>query len=172
MRKSPANAAPHFPKPSHDHARCVAKAMALAEQACARQGAQLTELRKRVLEIVWGSHTPIGAYEILNSLSADGRRPAPPTVYRALDFLLAQGLVHRIESQNAFVGCQHGQQAGHHGQFLICRACGQTVEACNTELEQAIRHLAQASGFALEEQTVELKGLCPACKTKDQHADR
>ena len=170
MRKVQPSPSPLFPMPSHDHKHCIARAMEKAEQACAQQGAQLTLLRRRVLEIVWGRHTPIGAYEILDSLSKDGRRPAPPTVYRALDFLLAQGLVHRIESQNAYVGCQQAHRADHQGQFLICRACGQTVEACNTELERAIRHLAQASGFSLEGQTVELKGLCPSCQTKDQHA--
>ena len=90
----------------HDHSRCVSHALAEAEAICARQGLRLTALRKRVLELVWASHKPLGAYDILGVLSdEDGRRAAPPTVYRALDFLLENGLVHRIASLNAFVGC-------------------------------------------------------------------
>ena len=92
----------------HDHSRCVAEALAEAEALCAKQGTRLTTLRKRVLELVWASHKPLGAYDILGVLSEeDGRRAAPPTVYRALDFLLENGLVHRIASLNAFIGCVH-----------------------------------------------------------------
>ncbi|MDK9722725.1 MAG: transcriptional repressor [Rhodospirillales bacterium] len=167
------SAALNFPKPSHDHASCVAKALGAAEIACARQGALFTPLRRQVLEIVWGSHNPIGAYEILDALAEGGRRPAPPTVYRALDFLQAHGLVHRIESKNAYIGCSQRHEGGESGQFLICRACGQTVEACDPDLAKAISQLAAASGFALESQTVELTGLCPSCsKGKDQHVQR
>ncbi|CAA6603479.1 Zinc uptake transcriptional regulator, Fur family protein [Rhodospirillaceae bacterium LM-1] len=159
-----------FPKPSHDHERCIAKAMDAARQACASQGAQFTELRRQVLEIVWGSHAPIGAYEILSALTKNGRRPAPPTVYRALDFLLAHGLAHRIESKNAYVGCTHRHEDDRHSQFLICRACGQAVEVRDFALSQAIQQLAKNSGFAIEDQMVELAGLCPTCKGKDAHA--
>jgi Fur family zinc uptake transcriptional regulator len=169
MRKAKPAAVLQFPKPSHDHARCVARAMQSAGEACARQGALLTDLRRDVLSIVWSSHNPIGAYEILAALASGGRRPAPPTVYRALDFLLAQGLVHRIESKNAFVGCSKGHETAHHGQFLICRTCGQTIEADDKAVEKALSQLAKASGFLLEGQTVELKGLCPACKGKEKH---
>ncbi len=144
--------------------------MEAARQVCAIHGAQFTELRRQVLEIVWGSHAPIGAYEILSALTKNGRRPAPPTVYRALEFLLAHGLAHRIESKNAYVGCSHLHDDDRHSQFLICRACGQAVEACDPNLSQAIQRLAEESGFTLEGQTVELAGLCPACKDKDTHA--
>ena len=89
----------------HDHAHCVAGALAEADALCARLGVRLTELRRRVLELVWQSHKPLGAYDILAVLSEqDGRRAAPPTVYRALDFLLENSLVHRIASLNAFTG--------------------------------------------------------------------
>lgn len=88
----------------HDHSRCVTHALTEAESICTRQGLRLTALRKRVLELVWHSHKPLGAYDILGVLSEeDGRRAAPPTVYRALDFLLENGLVHRIASLNAFI---------------------------------------------------------------------
>src|SRR3546814_13619005 len=102
MSKTPLACTPH----DHDH--CVSHALAEADSLCARQGVRLTALRKRVLELVWQSHKPLGAYDILAQLTEqDGRRAAPPTVYRALDFLLENGLVHRIASLNAFIGCNH-----------------------------------------------------------------
>ena len=90
---------------AHDHDHCIETALGDAESVCIERGVRLTVLRKRVLEIVWQSHRPLGAYAILDVLAADGRRAAPPTVYRALDFLQENGLVHRIASMNAFVGC-------------------------------------------------------------------
>ena len=98
----------------HDHSQCVDSALADADALCARQGVRLTALRRRVLELVWQSHKPLGAYDILGTLSEeDGRRAAPPTVYRALDFLMENGLIHRIASLNAFIGCvrpEHSHQ--------------------------------------------------------------
>ncbi|NAT18288.1 Fur family transcriptional regulator, partial [Pseudomonas syringae pv. actinidifoliorum] len=93
----------------HDHSHCVHSALAEAETLCTQQGLRLTTLRRRVLELVWQSHKPLGAYDILAVLSEeDGRRAAPPTVYRALDFSSwKNGLVHRIASLNAFTGCNH-----------------------------------------------------------------
>jgi zinc transport system ATP-binding protein len=106
----------------------VHSALAEADALCTRQGLRLTALRRRVLELVWQSHKPLGAYDILAVLSEqDGRRAAPPTVYRALDFLLENGLVHRIASLNAFIGCSHPEHA-HQGQFLICRECHVAIE--------------------------------------------
>ena len=82
------------------------QALARAEALCQQRGARLTDLRRRVLEIIWSSATPLGAYTILDVLRDDGRQGAPPTVYRALDFLLAQGLIHRLASLNVFTGCR------------------------------------------------------------------
>ncbi|NQD96003.1 transcriptional repressor [Pseudomonas sp. CrR25] len=148
----------------HDHSRCVSQALAEAESICARQGLRLTVLRKRVLELVWQSHKPLGAYDILGVLSEeDGRRAAPPTVYRALDFLLENGLVHRIASLNAFVGCNQPTHA-HQGQFLICRSCHAAIELEQAAISQAIVASAQAVGFSVEGQTVEVVGLCAGCR--------
>ncbi|WFS18647.1 zinc uptake transcriptional repressor Zur [Pseudomonas sp. 905_Psudmo1] len=148
----------------HDHSRCVSHALAEAEAICARQGLRLTALRKRVLELVWASHKPLGAYDILGVLSdEDGRRAAPPTVYRALDFLLENGLVHRIASLNAFVGCSHPEYA-HQGQFLICRSCHAATELEQPAISQAIVDGAAGVGFVVESQTVEVVGLCAGCK--------
>ena len=93
----------------HDHRVCVKDALEQATAICAKRGARLTPIRRRVLELIWASHKPSGAYDILEALSQEsrGKRIAPPTVYRALDFLLEQGLIHRLESLNAFIGCPH-----------------------------------------------------------------
>jgi Fur family zinc uptake transcriptional regulator len=148
----------------HDHSHCVSSALAEAETVCAQHGVRLTALRLRVLELVWQSHKPLGAYDILAVLSeADGRRAAPPTVYRALDFLQENGLVHRIASLNAFVGCN---QPGHphQGQFLICRACYTSIELEQSSISTAIISSAASVGFSVEGQTVEVLGLCANCQ--------
>lgn len=147
----------------HDHDACVDAALDRAEAVCARRGARLTALRRRVLEIVWSGHRPIGAYDVLEHLTGDGRRAAPPTVYRALDFLLEHGLVHRVASLNAFVGCAQPGHGGN-GQFLICRRCGSAAELRDTAIAEAIDGAARQRGFATEAHTVEIAGLCPNCR--------
>lgn len=148
----------------HDHSHCVSHALLTAETLCEQAGLRLTALRKRVLELVWTSHKPLGAYDILAVLSeTDGRRAAPPTVYRALEFLLEHGLVHRIASLNAFVGCNHPGEV-HQGQFLICRNCLAAVELQDARVTMALLTSAEAIGFSIESQTVEITGLCAACR--------
>ncbi|QQN27027.1 Fur family transcriptional regulator [Pseudomonas syringae group genomosp. 3] len=148
----------------HDHSHCVYSALAEAETLCTQQGLRLTTLRRRVLELVWQSHKPLGAYDILAVLSEeDGRRAAPPTVYRALDFLLENGLVHRIASLNAFTGCNHPTHA-HQGQFLICRLCHAAIELQHPAISNAVVDAAAGVGFAVEGQTVEIVGVCAGCK--------
>lgn len=154
----------------HDHSHCVASALAAAEAICTRQGARLTALRRRVLELVWQSHQPLGAYDILGVLNAeDGRRAAPPTVYRALDFLLEHGLIHRLASLNAFTGCSHAGES-HQGHFLLCRQCKTAIELCQPAISEAIRSAADALGFAVEGQMVEVVGLCSRCQSGAAHA--
>lgn len=152
-----------FPPRDHDHVRCVADAMADAAKLCRERGARLTPLRTRVLEIVWQSHKPAGAYDILAVLAAEGRSAAPPTVYRALDFLLEQGLVHRLSSLNAVVGCSRPGHAGA-GQFLICHACGNAAEINDGGVERAITRSAASQGFTVDTHTVEITGVCPDCR--------
>ena len=148
----------------HDHDHCVSSALAEADTLCARQGVRLTALRKRVLELVWQSHKPLGAYDILAVLSEqDGRRAAPPTVYRALDFLLENGLVHRIASLNAFIGCSHPEHP-HQGQFMICRSCHTAIELENVAVTDAIAAAAAGIDFHAEAQTVEVVGICAPCR--------
>ncbi|CAM5570238.1 Ferric uptake regulation protein OS=Stutzerimonas stutzeri OX=316 GN=fur PE=3 SV=1 [Stutzerimonas stutzeri] len=159
MSKTPLACTPH----DHDH--CVSHALAEADALCVRLGVRLTALRRRVLELVWQSHRPLGAYDILAVLSEqDGRRAAPPTVYRALDFLLENGLVHRIASLNAFIGCIHPEHP-HQGQFLICRSCHTAIELEQPSIAEAIETAARNVGFAVEGQTVEVVGLCTPCRS-------
>ena len=157
--KSPAG----FAKPGHNHQSCVADAVTAADALCHANGTRLTALRKRVLELVWGSHQPIGAYALLDALRKEGLASAPPTVYRALDFLLENGLVHRIESLNAFVGCAHPGDS-HRGLFLICKTCRNAVEIDDARISRAIANSAGDRGFAVQHATVEVTGLCPNCK--------
>jgi Fur family zinc uptake transcriptional regulator len=148
----------------HDHSHCVHTALSEADALCTQKGLRLTALRRRVLELVWQSHKPLGAYDILAVLSEeDGRRAAPPTVYRALDFLLENGLVHRIASLNSFTGCNHPTHV-HQGQFLICRECHAAIELQSPAISDAVTTAAAEVGFAVEGQTVEIIGVCSGCK--------
>ena len=148
---------------AHDHHHCVANALRDAKAICAKRRARLTPVRQRVLEIIWQSHRPLGAYAILEVLSGEGHSPAPPTVYRALEFLLTHGLVHRLSSLNAFIGCPRPGHPGA-GQFLLCTACGTAAELNEIGIERVIERSAAAEGFTSQVHTVEISGLCPNCQ--------
>jgi Fur family zinc uptake transcriptional regulator len=153
---------PHTHAPNHRHDHCVHDALARAETLCAARGTRLTAQRRRVLELVWSGHEPVGAYELLERLRLDGMRAAPPTVYRALDFLLDHGLVHRLESLNAFIGCP--TPTGEHASvFLICTKCREVVEAHDSGADGALDKLAKAQGFVPSRRVVEITGLCARC---------
>jgi Fur family zinc uptake transcriptional regulator len=152
-----------FPASAHDHGRCVGTALEQADEVCRRQGARLTELRRRVLELVWHSHAPVGAYRLMELLARERGAVAPPTVYRALDFLAQHGLVHRIESLNAFVGCRR-PAASHRAWFLICRDCGRVAEFDDAELSRSLDRRVEAAGFAADGERVEIVGCCAQCR--------
>jgi Fur family transcriptional regulator, zinc uptake regulator len=157
-----------FPASDHDHQRCLALLMARAEQQCLTGNARLTPHRRRVLEIVAAGHAAIGAYDIIDRLShAEGHAPAPISVYRALEFLLRLGLVHRVESLNAYVACP---SAGglHAAQFLICRRCRTVAEMNSPVIEEAIAAGAESAGFAVTAPVVEIGGLCHSCAGADR----
>lgn len=151
-----------FQRPGHRHEHCVTEALERAERECAHRGQRLTPLRRRVLELVWSRHEPVKAYELLEILRAEHKGAAPPTVYRALEFLLAEGFVHRIESMNAFVGCGEPTRA-HHGQFWICERCGAVAEMDDNELSALIARKARQLGFETDQQTIEIHGICRDC---------
>jgi Fur family zinc uptake transcriptional regulator len=141
-----------------------------AEALCARRASRLTEQRRLVLGLILDSPRPTGAYDLLDRLREDGRTAAPPTVYRALDFLTAQGLVHKIERLSAFVGCSHAldhADHAHHGlhavQFLICARCRRTIELTDPAIGRALAAAASSAGFALTAATIEAEGICAEC---------
>jgi Fur family transcriptional regulator, zinc uptake regulator len=149
-------------RPSHDHKRCVERAVAAAERVCAAKQFNLTPIRKRVLEIVWRQHQPIGAYEILAELARDGGKPAPQTVYRALEFLQDAGLVHRLDTLNAFLGCDRPEDA-HSGQFLVCSRCRRVAEIEDSVVNRTLKDRARSLGFRLDASAVEIKAICAQC---------
>jgi len=151
------------PADEHDHGSCVEQAMQNAERICRERGLRFTAQRKRVLELVWGSHKPVGAYDILECLQQEGQKAAPPTVYRALEFLIEADLVHRLDSLNAFVGCAD-QHVPHSGQFLICQSCRSVTEFDDRDISGLIEKSAAAQGFTALHQTLEVQGTCQSCQ--------
>ncbi|WP_408887846.1 Fur family transcriptional regulator [Roseococcus pinisoli] len=138
-----------------------------AAEHCAARGAQLTPLRRKVMRLVLEAGQPVGAYALLDRLRDDRGPAAPPTVYRALDFLVEQGLVHKLERLNAFTPCiEAGHDHGEHGhphQFLICKTCGITTELTDHGVAHALEAAAKRAGFTPERMTVEVEGTCANC---------
>jgi Fur family transcriptional regulator, zinc uptake regulator len=147
----------------HNHERSTEQAMTQAEKICEARRQRLTPLRKQVLRLILENRKPIGAYQVLEKLSVGEKRSAPPTVYRAIEFLLAQGLVHRIASLNAFIACHHPESA-HLPQFLICQTCQRTEEMCDKRINGLIYQRANKVGFNPSQQILEVQGLCASCQ--------
>jgi Fur family transcriptional regulator, zinc uptake regulator len=162
MPRAPSPALSPFRGSGHDHETCIDRALDRAAQLCEKRGARLTELRREVLALVWRGHEPVGAYAILDALRLSHPRAVPPTVYRTLDFLIEQGLIHRLASLNAYMGCAHPDEP-HVSQFLICAACGTAAELDEPAIAAAVLRRADELGFAVEQQTVEVRGRCPHC---------
>lgn len=155
---------PVFHAPGHDHERCTADALKHAEALCADRAQRLTPIRRQVLEVLLQSHKPLGAYEIIDGMSVQGGRPAPITIYRALDFLRDNGLVHRIESRNAFVACVGDHPSGELVVFLICEHCGAVGEASSAAVSDELRAAARAAGFTPKAPVIEVSGVCAHCR--------
>ena len=147
---------------AHDHAHCTGDVMARAEAITAANGARLTPVRRRVLEILLEAHRAMGAYDVLQRLAAEGFGNQPPVAYRALEFLEEHGLAHRIRRLNAFAACMHPGEA-HAPAFLICRACDRVAEAPAEPIRAALSAAAAVVGFTVEGSNIEAVGLCPAC---------
>jgi Fur family zinc uptake transcriptional regulator len=158
---------------SGDFSRRTESLLNRAEAVCEHRGAKLTELRRQVLGMILDAASPTGAYDLLDRLRLKRRAAAPPTVYRTLDFLLDQGLVHRVERLSAFVGCVAGCTATseegekrphtHVPQFLICRQCGRVIEMRDDEVAAVLARAAKAAGFSITGATIEAEGLCSTC---------
>ncbi len=152
-----------FPAPDHDHVRCSADVIAHAEAACAERGERLTTLRRLVLAAVASSHRPVGAYEIIDMLDGD-KRPAPVTVYRALDFLMKHGFVHRIESRNAYFACNHNHDSAAIVAFLMCHTCGVVGEATTAAMGKLLADIARKARFKPSMSVIEITGMCAHCR--------
>jgi Fur family zinc uptake transcriptional regulator len=130
---------------------------------CAERAQRLTPIRRQVLEVLLESHNPLGAYEIMDRVAATGPRPAPITIYRALDFLRDNGLVHRIESRNAFVACVNNHATGDLVVFLLCERCGAVGEAASAAVADQLRAAARGAGFTPKTPVIEIAGVCSHC---------
>jgi len=146
----------------HNHQRCVDLAMSTAETLCEQRGVQLTSIRQQVLALIWESHKAVKAYELLDRIKPLQHAAKPSTIYRALDFLIAQGLIHRVESLNAFVGCRcSGRQ--HDQLLLICKHCHEVEERTAFHVMQALDDEYLQAGFIVHSQSIEIHGLCAQC---------
>ena len=155
---------PTFHAPDHDHNRCAADGIHHAERVCEQRAQKFTPIRRQVLQALLSSHRPLGAYEVIDELAKSMPRPAPITVYRALDFLMDNGLVHRIESRNAYLACAHDHDAAAMVAFLICERCGSVGEIPAVPVAQSLNAAARASGFAPKLPVVEITGTSAHCQ--------
>ena len=142
----------------------IQPALARAQQICKLRGKRMTPVRRRVLELILLAEQPVRAYALLARLEQERGKLGPPTVYRALDFLLAQKLIHKVETSNAFVACSDVEHS-HMSQFVICEDCGATEEIRDDGIVESLRRLGEGRGYAVGRQVVEARGLCPSCRS-------
>lgn len=147
----------------HDHKHCIDSAITQAQKLCQQRGVRLTRIRQRVLELVWQSHQPLGAYTLLSLLAEEGFNSAPPTIYRALEFLQHEGLIHKLASVNAYTGCTN-PGAPHEGHFFLCLSCHQALELDTSTLQDSLQNSADNHGFSIAQQTIEITGYCAQCQ--------
>ncbi|MEN3931692.1 transcriptional repressor [Microvirga sp. W0021] len=158
---------------AHDQSERAASAIKNAEKVCQQRGVRLTKIRYQVLQALYTTHRPLGAYDIADILSRDeshdGKRYlAPVTIYRALNFLLEQGFVHRLTSRNAFVACPHGHRPEDLVVFLICDNCGGVDELCSSQLSATVSSLLDQEKFKPQSQVMEITGLCAHCRNNSR----
>lgn len=146
----------------HDHCGCRSNALMTAERLCHERGIRFTPIRRQVLELVWESHRAVKAYDLLERIRPDNVKAKPVTVYRALDFLLQQGLIHRVESLNAFIGCSFSGQR-HEQLFLTCVICNEIEERPAERVMQAIADEMQQADFTAHRHAIEIHGVCSRC---------
>jgi Fur family zinc uptake transcriptional regulator len=164
----------------HNHNQCKSKSMRNAHEVASQSGKKLTTHRLQVLQILLNDHRAMGAYDILHIMQQQSidiqnktksfGKPQPPTVYRALEFLLDLGLIHKIESQNSYFACtiDKPQSGQHMAQAFICDICGIVEEEAILSAEQAMFKKADGFGFKIEKIIMEFRGTCAICQTKEQ----
>ena len=144
------------------HKHCIEDALRDAKAVCEAQSVRFTQQRQRVFELVWASHQPAKAYDILSILQKEDASAKPPTVYRALDFLLELGLIHKLHRLNAYIGCSHLEKMGPCF-FLICSHCGNVTEEDDAALDRFVRQTARKHHFIPDQTTLEMDGICQNC---------
>lgn len=153
----------------HHHGPSIAQLLGEAEATCRARGVRLTEQRRDVLRALLEHGHPLGAYDLIEKLRPEtGRSPAPIAIYRALDFLQQQGLIHRLETLNAFIACPHSHRAGERIAFLICEACSHVEEVVTKEMDHALQSLVARHGFTSNRTVIEVAGTCRACRTASE----
>lgn len=158
------------PFDKHDHHACAGDALARADALAQARGLRLTPVRRRTLEILLEDHKALGAYDMLDRLAAEGFGRQPPVVYRALEFLVENGLAHRVQLLNAFAACAH-PGTEHQPVFLICRVCNRIAEAAAEPVREALCRTAAATGFVVERSSMEATGVCPHCAAEASSCD-
>jgi len=153
----------------HDHKQCVSHALEIAEQLCIDRGVQLTLIRHQVLELIWASHKAVKAYELLDRIKPLQSTAKPATIYRALDFLIEQGLIHRVESLNAFIGCSCSEQQ-HEQLLLICNQCLEVEERSAAKVMSALSEEIRQADFCVHSKAIEIHGICSKCIALAGHA--
>ncbi|WP_034946048.1 zinc uptake transcriptional repressor Zur [Erwinia oleae] len=148
------------------------KILSQAEVLCQQRNVRLTPQRLEVLRLMSQRSGAISAYDLLDLLRESEPQAKPPTVYRALDFLLEQGFVHRVESTNSYVVCHHFEEPSHSSAMLICDRCGSVAEQHADGVEEILKTLALKSGFVLAHSVIEAHGLCEECTVVESCTDR
>ena len=152
---------------------------AAAKEQCRLSGARFTPLRQQIYQLVLEANKPVGAYDLITQLqqmrllaphshhtASSQQTPknvAPPTVYRSLEFLLSEGLIHQLTSINAYVPCCH-PRAQHTAAFLICEQCQRVQECSSVPVQEMMSFAEQDVGFMVERSVIELSGRCQACQ--------
>ncbi len=151
--------------PGHNHAKCLQTALTDAERLCSERGVQLTPIRQQVLSLIWENHKAAKAYELLEKLKPLQNAAKPATIYRALDFLIEQGLIHRVESLNAFIGCNR-PSSQHEQLLLICKECNDVEERSAPEVMQSLMAEIKEANFIAQSKAIEIQGICHECATQ------
>jgi Fur family zinc uptake transcriptional regulator len=151
------------------HAARAPEALVAAENYCAEHGLRLTPIRKQVLEALYATHHPMSAYDVIDGLSALGvKKLAPVTVYRAMDFLIGEGFVHKLESRNAFIACPFQHSRGEVVVFMICEQCNGVDEVMSEPLTRTLSAIAESHHFTPRARVIELQGLCAHCRDEER----
>ena len=150
-------------KKNHDHRKCSKKVIQNAEETCLKFSLNFTPIRKKVLEIISSNHKPSRAYDLLEKLRDDGFCDKPPTIYRALDFLIENKIVHKLNTINAYVAC-FDEESEEISCFLICEMCQEIEEFHNKNLNKVLTNIGKKRGIEIKNLNLEIGFKCQECK--------